>query len=187
MKLTGAFFWRKLDHPGSDSCRLFELEAGWRLQGTAVFWEKDRPNHLAYEVDVDSEWRTRRAKVSGFQGNKAVKLALRATRKHVWTLNGEPQPAVEGCVDVDLGFTPATNLLALRRLALKIGERAEAPAAYLAFPDLRMTKLEQTYVRTGRNQYDYEAPRFGYRASLQVAWSGAVVLYPGLFEQVTSA
>jgi hypothetical protein len=39
MKRVEAFFWRKVDHPGYDSCRLFRVTNGWRLAGVAVFWE----------------------------------------------------------------------------------------------------------------------------------------------------
>lgn len=47
-------------------------------------------------------------------------------------------------------------------------------------------KLAQTYHRIDRTEYEYEAPVFGYAATLQVAASGAITHYPGLFEQVTS-
>jgi hypothetical protein len=103
-----------------------------------------------------------------------------------WRLNGVPKRRVTGCVDVDLGFTPATNLIALRRLALKVGQGAEAPAAYLAFPAMRLVKLPQRYRRTGPSEYEYEAPTVGYAGTLRVESTGAVSRYPGLFERVTS-
>ena len=59
-------------------------------------------------------------------------------------LNGEVQQGVAGLVDVDLGFTPASNLLAIRRFDLGIGEATPAPAAYLTFPELRLVRLDQT-------------------------------------------
>src|SRR5262245_29943011 len=127
-KIT-AFFWKKLDHPGYDSCRLFELERGWRLSGAAVFRDSGRPCHFNYEVLVDSTWVTRTASVSGYLGNKAVELRIRRTKGNRWEINGLHKKAATGCLDIDLGFTPATNLIVLRRLALKIGEQAGAPAA----------------------------------------------------------
>lgn len=103
-----------------------------------------------------------------------------------WKVGGKALNGIAGCVDVDLGFTPATNLIALRRLSLKIGQRAEAPAAYLSFPRMRFVKLPQTYRRIGRTEYEYEAPTVGYAGTLQVSASGAVVHYPGLFEMLAS-
>jgi uncharacterized protein len=183
-KPTAAFFWRRLDHPGHDSCRLFKVQKGWRLIGAAVFSDNSRPCHLQYEVVTDAAWKSRRARVVGFVGNRAVELRVRVTRGLHWAVNGVEQRNVSGCIDIDLGFTPATNLIALRRLALKIGQRAEASAAYLAFPKMRFERLPQTYHRMSRTQYGYEAPSFGYSGTLTVSPFGAVVRYPGLFEKV---
>src|SRR5262245_23152843 len=150
LKPTAAFFWRKLDHPGHDSCRLFRVSNGWRLSGAAVFWDDGRPCHFHYEVVTDTAWRSRRAYIAGFLGNERIDLRMRAIGNARWRVAGKPQDNVAGCVDVDLGFTPATNLIALRRLSLKVGQYAEAPAAYLEFPKMRLVKLPQTYKRVGR-------------------------------------
>jgi hypothetical protein len=185
MKPAAAFFWRKLDHPGHDSCRLILVPNGWLLSGAAVFSMNRLPCHLQYEVAADKTWRTRRAKVSGFVGYRDVDLRIRAKGRQCWTVNGEEQAEVAGCIDLDLGFTPATNLIAIRRLSLKVGQRAEAPAAYLAFPRMRFEVLPQTYHRTGRSRFEYVAPSVGYAGTLKVAPSGAVLQYPGLFEQTS--
>ena len=183
MKPTAAFFWRKLDFPGHDSCRLFKLPKGWRLSGAAVFWEDGHPCHFHYEVVTDLGWRTRRARVTGYLGNRPIDLRINAAGAD-WKVDGEVLKGLAGCLDVDLGFTPATNQIALRRLSLKVGQRAEAPAAYLSFPSMRFVKLPQTYHRTSRSEYDYAAPTVHYAGTLQVASSGAIVHYPGLFERV---
>lgn len=184
-KPAAAFFWRKVDHPGYDSCRLFKLSGGWRLSGAAVFWEAHHPCHFQYDVVADSAFRTKSAAVVGYLGKNAIDIRIRSTGAGRWRVDGVPNAAIAGCVDVDLGFTPATNLIALRRLRLRVGQNAEAPAAYLAFPRMRFTKLPQRYERIGRTQYAYEAPTVGYAGTLQVSSSGAVVRYPGLFELVS--
>ena len=181
------FFWRKLDQPGHDSCRLFKMPTGWVLRGAAVFQASGRPCHLQYEIVSDTAWKTRRAKVSGFVGNRAVEVRIRSVAKRHWIANGDRQKGVEGCIDLDLGFTPATNLIAVRRLALEVGQKAEAPAAYLAFPKLRVEKLAQSYHRTGPTEFEYEAPSVGYKGKLVISKLGAVVRYPGLFEKVQSS
>jgi hypothetical protein len=97
---------------------------------------------------------------------------------------------VEGaddCVDVDLGFTPATNQIVLRRLSLRVGHSADAPAAYLRFPHMTLVRLPQTYTRTSRREYSYSALTLGYRGRLIVDLDGAIVRYPGLFTRVPSA
>jgi hypothetical protein len=99
-----------------------------------------------------------------------------------WALNGTEQPQVAGCLDVDLNFTPATNLIAIRRLTLQIGDRSEAPAAWLRFPELVLERLEQHYHRVTLDQYDYRAPGVDYAATLRVSEIGFVTRYPGLWE-----
>jgi uncharacterized protein len=185
-KPVAMFFWRKVDHPGHDSCRLFQMHDGWLLTGMAVFWDKGQPCHFSYEVSVDLAWRTRNARVSGSLGKKAMDLRIRSNRAGSLQLNGIRKKSVTGCVDVDLGFTPATNLIALRRLSLKVGQSAAAPAAYLQFPQMGLVRLPQSYTRIGRTSYQYAAPSAGYAGTLHVLPSGAVRSYPGLFEWVAS-
>jgi uncharacterized protein len=181
MKQTASFFWQKLDQPGHDSCRLFKLANGWRLSGAAVFWDAGRPCHFQYEVAVDATWRTRSASVSGYLGSKPVQLRIRSARNGGWRVGTELQENIAGCVDVDLGFTPATNLIPLRRLSLRVGESAEAPAAYLEFPRMRWVNLPQSYRRISRRAYEYESPTAGYAGTLEVSPIGAIIHYPGLF------
>jgi len=183
---TAVFLWRRLDEPGHDACGLWRLDTGWRLSGAAAFREAGRPCHLRYDVLADRAWRTRRATVSGHVGRRAVDLRIASAGRGRWRLDGALQPAISGCVDVDLGFTPATNLLPLRRLALKIGERADAPAAYLEVPRLRLVVLPQTYHRLSRTRYAYASPTAGYADTLEVSPLGAVIHYPEVFELVTS-
>jgi hypothetical protein len=179
-----AFFWRKLDSPGHDSCRFFKLGDGYRLLGAAVFLESRRVCHLQYDVMADAGFRTTSASVAGFVGKAPVDICIRATGGGRWEVDGRDDAGIAGCLDVDLGFTPATNLLPIRRLALRVGQEAEAPAAYLSFPAMQVTVLRQHYKRLSRTEYDYESPSFGYRAILRVSPIGAVVEYPGLFELV---
>ena len=174
--------WRRLDLRGHDACQLMAVGDGWRLSGMAVFNLDGRPCALAYEVDADARWSSRGARVRGWCGTERVDVAIVAAPGGRWHLNGAEQSAVRGCVDVDLGFTPATNLLQLRRIALAIGQAADVPAAWLAFPDLTMERLEQRYQRRDQGTYDYRAPSVPYEAPLHVNELGFVTLYPGLWE-----
>ena len=180
------FLWRRLDEPGHDACALWPVANGWRLSGAAAFRDTGLACHLRYEVIADPAWRTRRAIVSGQAGRRVVDLRITSAARGGWTLNGVPQPRLAGCTDVDLGFTPATNLLPIRRLALKVGERAEAPAAYLEFPRLRLLVLPQIYRRLSRTHYAYRSPAHNYSATLEVTKLGAIKDYPHVFELITS-
>ncbi len=85
---------------------------------------------------------------------------------------------------MDLNFSPATNMIAIRRMALQVGQEAPAPAAWLSFLDLRLQLLPQVYRRLDTVRYQYDAPTVRYCGILQVRRDGAVVDYPELFARV---
>ncbi|HZB44562.1 MAG TPA: putative glycolipid-binding domain-containing protein, partial [Pyrinomonadaceae bacterium] len=95
---------------------------------------------------------------------------------------GTEQAELAGLVDVDLGFTPATNLIQFRRLSLGVGHATDAPTVYLNFPELTLGRLEHRYHRVALDRYDYQAPRFDYTGILRVSAAGFVTHYPGLWE-----
>jgi hypothetical protein len=105
----------------------------------------------------------------------------------VWRLNGAACPQVEGCVDVDLNFSPSTNLLPIRRLRLDVGQEAEVRAAWLRFPGFALEPLEQRYVRTSADGYRYESAGGAFVRDLTVNGDGFVTRYPGFFEAEGSA
>jgi len=181
--LEQSILWRKLDSPGHDACGVWACDNGWHLAGAAVFCSEGQPCKLEYKIDCDLNWHTRSASVMGWFGTSPVKLEISATPAGFWIMNGEDQSKeVAGLVDVDLGFTPATNLIHLRRIALEIGQEIEAPVAYLNFPAFTMGRLQQFYRRTALDKYDYRAPAFDYAAVLQVSDFGFVTDYPGLWK-----
>jgi hypothetical protein len=89
-----------------------------------------------------------------------------------------------GALDVDLGFTPATNTLPIRRLALAVGAGAAVRSAWLRFPELRLEPLEQTYTREAEHVFLYRALVDGepFSARLDTDAFGRVVRYEGLWE-----
>ena len=99
----------------------------------------------------------------------------------MWTVHGVTVPGLENSVDLDLGFTPATNALQIRRLALAVGQTGHAPAAWLDVAAGTLELLPQRYERRTDATYWYEAPRFGYAALLEVTTAGFVRQYPGLW------
>lgn len=176
--------WRRLDLPGHDICSLWKTIDGWRLSGTALFLFNQMPCTLSYVVNTDANWQTSAASISGSVGQLAVDLTIVPNLKtKAWRINGWSVAAVAGCIDLDLGFTPATNLIAIRRLSLDIGEKAQAPAAWLDFPDFKLKKLEQQYRRISDYQYEYAAPDVGYEDILEIDRYSAIVRYPMLWEQ----
>lgn len=179
-----SILWRRLDAPGHDACRLHRDADGWRLEGGAVFAAGSGPAHLAYTVWCDPLWHTRRAEVRGWLGDRAIDLII-VHDPGAWTLSGQELPALARCEDVDLGFTPATNLLPLRRLALRPGLIADVPAAWLDPECRELTLLPQRYERRSAAVVRYEATSVPFEALLEVRPDGFVRRYPGLWEEVS--
>ena len=181
MPTTHAMLWRRLDSPGHDACQLTEVREGWQVDGTAVFMHEGKPAHLRYQVTADATWRAEDGDVVGWVGDASVNLSIVRQRDGEWTINGSPVPDVRGCIDLDLAFTPATNLFALRRIALDVGEGADAPAAWLDIGTWTLVPLPQRYERRTASTYWYEAPTVGYGELIEVTDVGFVAEYTNLW------
>jgi len=129
------------------------------------------------------DWLTRRADIGGSIGDREIHLSVVVDEKRRWRLNDEDCAAVAGCTDIDLGFSPSTNLLPIRRLSLAVGEEAEVNAAWLPFPSLVFELLPQRYRREGEGEYRYESSDGRFVRTLKVNRFGFVVSYPGLWQQ----
>ena len=177
-----SILWRRIDVEGHDGCRLLSRKDGWELDGQALFEEDGKPCALAYRVSCDRSWQTRSASVRGFLGGREIVYEIERRSDGAWTLNGARQPEAEGLTDVDLNFTPATNLLAIRRFDLAIGAETPAAAAWLTFPEPKLARLDQTYRRIDRTRYAYRG--YGYSETLDVSPVGFVLEYPLLWKSV---
>ncbi|HEX9986221.1 MAG TPA: putative glycolipid-binding domain-containing protein [Thermoanaerobaculia bacterium] len=179
-----AILWERLDTPGHDACRLERRGSEWQLSGTAAFAAGSVPTCLHYAVACDSQWRTIEGSVSGWSGSQAVAVRFRRTSGGSWTMNDRATDALADCIDLDFGFTPATNILQLRRLSLGIGDRADVPVAWFDLEADGLQRLPQTYHRISGHAYGYVSPSAGYAAELEVNAFGFVRIYPGLWQQV---
>jgi uncharacterized protein len=178
---TQTIIWRRLDRPGHESARLSFAAPAWRLAGTAVFGHDGKPCRLDYEVICDAQWQTRSGRVSGWVGEQAVEIKIWVDASRCWWLNRTEVPEVAGCLDLDLNFSPSTNLLPIRRLKLAAGQSAGVRAAWLRFPGFTLEPLEQTYRHTAPDVYRYESAGGAFTADLRVNPAGFVTDYPNFW------
>jgi uncharacterized protein len=183
--MNQSMLWRGVYAHGHEACRLYEVANEWRLEGTAVFISDDHPCHLSYLIACDSSWNTVNGTVSGWLGNTNINVELSVDVSHQWQMNGVKQPAVQGCLDLDLNFSPATNLLPIRRLGLAIGEEAQVNAAWLRFPSFELEPLPQVYARLDEFTYRYSSNDGKFIRDLKVNDVGFVTDYPGLWQAET--
>ena len=182
MAAIETILWRGLAFPGHESCGLFSQGREWHLQGTAVFSHEQRPCRLTYLIACDDAWHTLSAKVEGWLDSTLIEIQIKRDPDGHWRLNDTEQPAVMGCTDIDLNFSPSTNLLPIRRLGLAVGDAAEVHAAWLRFPSFNLERLSQEYRRLDENTYRYESAGGQFVSELNVNPTGFVVTYPGLWQ-----
>jgi uncharacterized protein len=182
-----SILWRGFVLPGHEACRLFSQDSHWYLQGTAVFSHEQRPCRLNYHVICNEAWQTLSAQVEGWRGNTIVDIQIKTDTNGHWWLNEVEQPDVMGCTDVDLNFSPSTNLLPIRRLNLTVGEAAEVKAAWLRFPSFALEPLPQQYRRLDETMYRYESAGGQFVAELKVNGAGFVIDYPGIWQAETTS
>jgi hypothetical protein len=177
--------WRRLDQPGHEAARLSFHAPEWRLTGSAVFAHERQPCRLDYRITCDVAWQTVSARVSGWVGPQAIEVELVVDPARRWWANGTEQPGVAGCIDLDLNFSPSTNLLPIRRLELAVGQGAEVTAAWLRFPSFALEPLQQRYQRIATDLYRYESGGGTFVRELSVNPAGFIVTYPGFWETDT--
>lgn len=174
--------WRRLDRPGHESARIFSQDSHWYLAGTAVFAHERQACRLDYRIACDAEWRTVSAKVAGWVGQESIEIDISVGPDQTWRLNHTEYPVVTGCIDLDLNFSPSTNLLPIRRLNLEVGQEASVRAAWLRFPSFHLEPLEQTYRRISASTYRYESAGGRFIRDLEVDEAGFVTLYPDFWQ-----
>jgi uncharacterized protein len=155
-----------------------------RAEGTTTGLQDGNAWIVSYSLLLDESWCTRIARVTSRSGSGLDERLLESDGVGHWSVNGTPTSLLDGCFDVDLEASAMTNTLPVHRLALAVGQRADATAAYVRAPSLAVERLEQTYSRVddqnGVEQYDYEAPAFAFACRLTYDESGLVLHYPGI-------
>ncbi|MGW6128799.1 putative glycolipid-binding domain-containing protein [Cellulomonas sp. NPDC055163] len=160
------------------------LGDGWRITTCTTAVEDGEPWVVDAVIDVDATWTTRRARVRGLSPAGERTLVLDADGSGGWRVDGEPDPRLDGCLDVDLESSAVTNTLPVHRMRLAAGDGGPAPAAYVRAVGLGVERLEQTYARVEHDgpgrRFAYTAPAFGTACELQVDAAGLVLEYPGI-------
>ena len=174
--------WKRIDTAGLEYAEIALNPLS--IEGEVVVVEAAVPFAVSYRVTCDAAGATERAAVrTRCAGAESERVLLRVPAGG-WTLDGVPQPHLEGMLDVDLSVTPSTNTPPLRRLRLAVGQRAEVIAAWVRFPSVDVAPLRQIYRRVSATVYEYEAPDLDFTAELECDEDGVVRTYSGLWTQL---
>jgi uncharacterized protein len=168
--------WRRSDEVDADElCTLTVRDNGLSLVGTVLGAEEGRPVRVEYRVLADRAGLTTAAHVRDLRGFETRTIVLERDAKERWTVDGIAKRALKGCTDIDLGCSPSTNTLPIRRLRLAIGASHTIQAAWVRFPELVVVKAAQTYARLDEFTYRYASGTF--EAELTIDDEGLVTAY----------
>jgi hypothetical protein len=168
--------WRRDDEVATDEwCSLSVRDAGLSLVGTIVGVIAGLPLRVEYRVLAEPDGATAAVHVRQWHGFGQRSLALQRNARGSWTIDGNRASGLRGATDVDLGITPSTNTLPIRRLRLRVGASKEIRAAWVRFPELTVEKASQRYSRIDEFTYRYLSGAF--EAELTVDDDGLVGTY----------
>jgi hypothetical protein len=168
--------WRRTDEVESDEwCTLSLRDNGLSLVGTVVGAIDQLPLRVEYRVFADPAGLTTAVHVREWHGFEQRAIALARDAKGNWSRDGKNVRGLKGCTDVDLGVSPSTNTLPIRRLRLGVGGSQSIKAAWVRFPDLTVEKATQTYARLDDFTYRYASGT--YEGELVVDDDGLVASY----------
>jgi hypothetical protein len=181
--------WRHRDaRDGFESVFLTVDTTGYTITGHTAAVEGDQVWAVRYLISVDEQWITKSAQIwsSSLTGEHEVQLHTDGSGR--WDVDGAARPELDGCFDVDLEASACTNTLPVHRLQLGVGQSADAPATYVRALDLRVERLDQTYVRLDdhgvKHHYQYRAPVFDFETVIVYDAAGLVIEYPGIASRV---
>lgn len=197
------YVWIKDDPAGMEQAELTVDADG--LTGTAVaLGSVPVPYRLDLDLRTSAEWVTRRLALTASGDGWTRSLLLERNSAGVWTgsrsAGGSQPPAVEASVpsstvepsgvpahvlDVDVQWSPVTNLMPVRRLGLdRAGSTGTFTMAWVSVPSLAVTLDEQCYTLLGVDDGDvcarFENGDGFFAAVIRCDADGVALDYPGI-------
>src|SRR5947209_2529994 len=134
--------WQGLIAPSIERFIASALDDGFELSGLILQAHEDVPYVVRYRIRVDQSWRTREVEIElENRGRRRLRVAVGGDGH--WSVGGRQLSGLDGCLDVDLEWSPSTNTLPILRLALAVGETKAVSAAWIRFPSLGVERLDQ--------------------------------------------
>jgi hypothetical protein len=152
---------------------LSAYEFGFRFAGKTLILHDGTSVEIDYAVETRPDWSTRSARIS--IPALATSFEVEVGDGGMWVIDGDHRAELDGCLDIDLGWTPSTNTLPIRRLRLATGVPTTARVTWLKWSELVFIPAEQTYTKRGDGTFTYASDNFS--ADLEVDEHGVVITY----------
>lgn len=175
--------WRRLSDGGLEYCNISFANAT-TIRGKVISIGEPTNSFIDYQVTCDDQGNTSEVSIVFQQEDRNEKMRLIRNDKNRWQVNGHEMKDLSGILDIDIGVTPSTNVLPIRRFNLAVGESRIFTAAWVRFPQLTVQPLRQEYTRIDEHTYRYTSIDSGYTALLQVNAYGIVGGYEGEWTRI---
>lgn len=169
--------WESSIDVGHEWCELADGPGAIGIRGFVVLASAGVPWRIAYAIEVDGAGLTRRLRVDAEGDTGVVRIDVSSAGRGRWTRTGTDEVVLDDplALDVDLGFSPSTNTLPIRRLGLPVGATREIGVLWVIFPTFEVAAGRQTYERLGEHTWRYRSA--GFVGDLEVDDVGLVVTY----------
>lgn len=165
--------WTSASLESMEDCVIHEQAAGVALSSSTTLRLDDHLGRIDYELEADARWRTLGATIT-VSGRSDRRISIEHGDGG-WIVDGTARPDLAMCVDLDLGWTPATNILPMRRALGGTGASVDTTSAWVRFPEFDVVAAHQTYTRSGPDTVVYRSATF--EAELVVTPEGIVTRY----------
>ncbi|HEY3149235.1 MAG TPA: putative glycolipid-binding domain-containing protein [Dongiaceae bacterium] len=176
--------WRRtLDDKSIEYCTVASRPGGVSIFGHIVTAHESQPLEVAYDIRCGADWAAQALNIEQACDGSTRRLRM-ARAESGWLIDGAPDPRLAGCAEPDIGLTPSTNALAIRRLGLAVGGAGDITAAWVKLPALTVEPSRQRYERLGPHDYRYTNLDSGFTAILTVDALALPVTYEGVWTRI---
>jgi hypothetical protein len=178
--------WRRnCDDRSFEECVVTAAPGGFGVAGHVIAVQDGAPLIVRYDIDCDDAWSARSVTIEQRLGDETRHLKLERAGDG-WLVDAVRDALLDDCAEPDLGLTPSTNALAIRRLDLAIGQAAEIACAWVKFPALSVEPSLQRYERLGEHDYRYTNVASGFTAVVTVDELALPVSYEGIWTRIAA-
>ena len=182
--MTNELIWQHLDQPGWEHVRVQDDHPGWTVFDS-IFVRHHNGQVLrgGYTLVTDKKWRTLEVRLMvETQPGSMEGIHLLTEGDGRWMdANENPMQELDGCIDVDIQWSPLTNTLPVNRLPLVKGEEHTINVAYISLPELVVKPVVQRDFRSDGETVRYASQARDFERELTVDADGYVTSYPDLF------
>lgn len=181
--------WRRILDDKSNE--FFELRAdatSATMTGWIVAEHGGSPALITYRIATTPDLtRARVLDVVSRVAGSVRQLRIEARSSSLWRVDGAHRAELDGCTDVDLEWSPATNLFPIRRLMLAQDDHDAAldvRAVWVRMPHLAVEPAPQRYTRMRRDRFRYQSLGSDFSAELEVDDLGLPISYAGIWQAI---